>query len=121
MILYIYLYRNAAIVALMTTAAKSRRKSPRFKEVMPVSEARREFSTILKGFTDETQSEPVYIGAHRKPEAVLVPVSIWEYMLDLIDDIAIAKIIEERKDGPFIETTLEELAKEIGLGWPPKE
>lgn len=88
---------------------------------MPVSEARREFSTILKGFTDQTQSEPVYIGAHRKAEAVLIPVSIWEYMLDLIDDIAIAKIVEERKDGPFIKMTLEELAKEVGLEWPLKE
>ncbi len=105
----------------MTTAAKSKKKSPRFKEVMPVSEARREFSTILKGFTDQTQSEPVYIGAHRKAEAVLIPVSIWEYMLDLIDDIAIAKIVEERKDGPFIKMTLEELAKEVGLEWPLKE
>jgi antitoxin StbD len=105
----------------MATAAKSKKRTPRFKEVMPVSEARREFSTILKGFTDRTQSEPVYIGAHRKAEAVLIPVSIWEYMLDLIDDIAISKIVEERKDGPFVKTTLEELAKEIGLEWPLKE
>jgi PHD/YefM family antitoxin component YafN of YafNO toxin-antitoxin module len=102
----------------MATAAKSKKRTPRFKEVMPVSEARREFSTILKGFTDRTQSEPVYIGAHRKAEAVLIPVSIWEYMLD---HIAISKIVEERKDGPFVKTTLEELAKEIGLEWPLKE
>jgi antitoxin StbD len=105
----------------MTTATKSKKKSPRFKAVMPVSEARREFSTILKGFTDQTQSEPVYIGAHRKAEAVLIPVSIWECMLDLLDDIAIAKIVEERNDGPFVKTTLEELAKEVGLNWPLKE
>ena len=115
------MYKYAAIVPLMTTAAKSKKKTPRLKEVMPVSEARREFSTILKSFTDQSHSEPIYIGAHRKAEAVLIPVSIWEYMLDLIDDIAIAKIIEARKDGPFVEMTLEELAKEIGLGWPLKE
>ncbi len=105
----------------MTRAAKSKKKIPRFKEVMPVSEARREFSTILKSFTDQTQSEPVYIGAHRKAEAVLIPVSVWEYMLDLIDDIEIAKIARERGDSPYIETTLEDLAKDLGLKWPPKE
>jgi PHD/YefM family antitoxin component YafN of YafNO toxin-antitoxin module len=63
---------------------------------MPVAEARKEISTILKSFSDQTQSEPVYIGAHRKAEAVLVPVSVFEYMLDLLDDVAIAKIIAER-------------------------
>lgn len=105
----------------MTAAAKAKKNVPRLIEVMPVSEARREFSTILKGFTNKTQSEPVYIGAHRKAEAVLIPVSIWEYVLDLIDDIEIAKIVKERGDGPYIETTLEELAKEIGLKWPLKE
>jgi antitoxin StbD len=105
----------------MTTAAKSGKKVPRFKEVMPVSQARREFSTILKSFTDQTQSEPVYIGAHRKAEAVLIPVSVWEYMLDLIDDIEIAKIIRERGGSPYIETTIEDLAKDLGLKWPPKE
>ena len=115
------MYIYAAIVSLMTTAAKPKKKNPRFKEVLPVSEARREFSTILKGFTNQSHSEPVYIGAHRKAEAVLIPVSVWEYMLDLLDDIAIAKIVEERKDDPFVETTLEDLAKEIGVKWPPKE
>ncbi len=115
------MYIYAAIIPLMTTATKSKKKTPRFKEVMPVSEARREFSTILKGFTDKSHSEPVYIGAHRKAEAVLIPVSVWEYMLDLLDDSAIAKIVEEREDGPFVETTLEDLAKEIGVKWPPKE
>lgn len=105
----------------MSAAAKAKKNVPRLIEVMPVSEARREFSTILKGFTNKTQSEPVYIGAHRKAEAVLIPVSIWEYVLDLIDDIEIAKIVKERGDGPYIETTLEELAKETGLKWPLKE
>ena len=105
----------------MTTAAKAKKKVPRFKEVMPVSEARREVSTILKRLTDQTPSEPDYIGAHRKAEAVLIPVSVWEYMLDLIDDIEIAKIVRERGGSPYIETTIEDLAKDLGLKWPPKE
>jgi PHD/YefM family antitoxin component YafN of YafNO toxin-antitoxin module len=101
----------------MTTAAKAKKKVPRFKEVMPVSEARREFSTILKSFTDQTQSEPVYIGAHRKAEAVLIPVSVWEYMLDLIDDIAISRIIAERKGGETKIATFEEFQREMLAAW----
>jgi hypothetical protein len=42
-------------------------------------------------------------------------------MLDLIDDIEIAKIVKERGDGPYIETTMEDLAKDLGLKWPLKE
>ncbi|MDE3228186.1 MAG: hypothetical protein KGL47_06710 [Acidobacteriota bacterium] len=80
----------------MTTAAKLPTQPARHTAVMPVAEARKEISTILKSFSDQTQSEPVYIGAHRKAEAVLVPVSVFEYMLDLLDDVAIAKIIAER-------------------------
>ena len=59
--------------------------------------------------------------AHRKAEAVLIPVSVWEYMLDLIDDIEIAKIVRERGGSPYIETTIGDLAKDLGLKWPPKE
>lgn len=95
----------------MTTAARRDKKASRFTEVMPVSEARKEFSTILKGFSDETHREPVFIGAHRKAEAVLVPVSIWEEMLNYLDDIAITKIVEERKNGPFIEIPDGDIAK----------
>ena len=105
----------------MTTAANPRKKSPRHREVLPVSEARKEFSSILKSFSEEDQTEPVYIGAHRKAEAVLIPVSVWEEMLDLVDDLAISKIVKERGDGPFIRTSVAELAAEIGLDYPPQK
>jgi PHD/YefM family antitoxin component YafN of YafNO toxin-antitoxin module len=84
---------------------------------MPVAEVRKEISTILKGFTDQTQSEPVYIGAHRKAEAVLVPVSVFEYMLELLDDIAISKIIAERKGGETKTATFEEFQREMLAAW----
>jgi len=50
----------------------------RAQQVIPVSQARTDISTILASFTSSTSSEPVFIGAHRKAEAVLVPVSLWE-------------------------------------------
>ena len=110
-ILYIYLYRYTAIVRFMTAASKLPTSPARHTAVMPVAEARKELSTLLKGFSDQTQSEPVYIGAHRKAEAVLVPLSIWEQVLDFIDDLEIAKIVKERGDGPFEEIPADQFAE----------
>jgi hypothetical protein len=101
----------------MTTAAKVPSPTSRYTEVMPVAEVRKEISTILKGFTDQTQSEPIYIGAHRKAEAVLVPVSIFEYMLELLDDIAVSRIIAERKGGETKSATFEEFQREMLAAW----
>ena len=95
----------------MTTAAKLPTQPARHTAVMPVAEARKELSTLLKGFTDNHQTEPVYIGAHRKAEAVLVPLSLWEQVLDFIDDLEIARIIKERGDGPFEEIPADQFAE----------
>jgi hypothetical protein len=65
----------------------------RAQQVIPVSQARTDISTILASFTSSTSSEPVFIGAHRKAEAVLVPVSLWEEILDVFEDIEIGKIV----------------------------
>lgn len=94
----------------MTTAANPRIKTPRHREVLPVSEARKEFSSILKSFSDEDQTEPVYIGAHRKAEAVLISISAWEEVLDRLDEIEIEKIIHERRDGTFVRVPADEFA-----------
>lgn len=106
----------------MTTAAKLPTHPARHTAVMPVAEARKEISTILKSFTDQTQSEPIYIGAHRKAEAVLVPVSVFEYMLELLDDVAIAKVIADRTAshhrGKLSKTaTPEEFQKQALAAW----
>jgi PHD/YefM family antitoxin component YafN of YafNO toxin-antitoxin module len=95
----------------MTTAAKLPTQSARHTSVMPVAEARKELSTLLKRFTDNDHTEPVYIGAHRKAEAVLVPLSLWEQVLDFIDDLEIAKIVKERGDGPFEDIPAEQFAE----------
>jgi PHD/YefM family antitoxin component YafN of YafNO toxin-antitoxin module len=95
----------------MTAAVKLPTSPARHTTVMPVAEARKELSTLLKGFTDKTQSEPVYIGAHRKAEAVLVPLSIWEQLLDFIDDLEIAKIVKERGDRPFEEIPADQFSE----------
>lgn len=41
--------------------------------VVPVAEARAGLSSLLREFRDQPDAEPIVIGAHRRPEAVLVP------------------------------------------------
>ena len=41
--------------------------------VMSVADAREGFSRILRGFRHDFAPQPVIVGAHRKPEAVIVP------------------------------------------------
>jgi PHD/YefM family antitoxin component YafN of YafNO toxin-antitoxin module len=74
----------------------------RAQQVIPVSQARTDISTILDSFTSSTSSEPVFIGAHRKAEAVLVPVSIWEEILNVFEDIEIGNIIRARSQSKSI-------------------
>lgn len=42
-------------------------------EVVSVADAREGFSKILRGFRTDFDPTPVIVGAHRKPEAVIVP------------------------------------------------
>ncbi|MCU1413907.1 MAG: hypothetical protein JWN80_1247 [Microbacteriaceae bacterium] len=42
-------------------------------DVTTVADARAELSQILRTFRESPSAEPVVLGAHRKPEAVLVP------------------------------------------------
>jgi PHD/YefM family antitoxin component YafN of YafNO toxin-antitoxin module len=108
--MYRFKYIFSASLTAMTTAELKGPKSSRHAEVIPVTEARKEISTILKGFTEGTDIEPVYIGAHRKAEAVLISISAWEEVLNRLDEIEIEKIIRERRDGSFIRIPADEFA-----------
>lgn len=90
----------------------------RAQQVIPVSQARTDISTILKSFTSSTSSEPVFIGAHRKAEAVLVPVSLWEEILDVFEDIEIGKIVLDRASGISNRQPFEEIVKKLELKKP---
>jgi hypothetical protein len=90
----------------------------RAQQVIPVSQARIDISTILKSFTSSTSSEPVFIGAHRKAEAVLVPVSLWEEILNVFEDIEIGKIVLERASGTSNRQPFDEIVKKLELKKP---
>jgi antitoxin StbD len=51
-------------------------------QVLGTSEAREQLSEVLKRFRREgADAEPMLFGAHRKAEAVILPVALWEHML----------------------------------------
>ena len=55
-----------------------------FLTVRPVSEARSELSRALERFRREgAAAEPVIFGAHRKPEAVVIPFALYEQLVQM--------------------------------------
>lgn len=90
----------------------------RHQEVLPVSQARIELSSILNNFSTNQSAEPVFVGAHRKAEGVLIPISMWEDVLNTLEDIEIAKIIRQRKSDPRPEVPFEKIVKTLGLNIP---
>jgi hypothetical protein len=56
--------------------------------VLPTTEARDTLSKILARFRDEgPRATPVLFGDHRKPEAVVVPIELWDQVETMIMQI----------------------------------
>ena len=83
--------------------------------VIPSREIRTELPKALKRFRHEgITAAPVVFGAHRKPEAVIVPFELYVSLLPLIEDLKIAQTVRERTAaGPA--TPLEETAAKLGI------
>lgn len=93
----------------------------RTMNVIPSREARQHLGTMLKRFR-AGQWEPMYFGAHRKPEAVILPFDEYERLLDVQDAYAqqredeLADEVRRRlaSDTASVEMSLEELAGQLG-------
>lgn len=83
--------------------------------VLPSRELRTELPKVLDRFRHEGMgSQPVVFGAHRKPEAVVIPYDLYATLLPLIEDLEIAQIVRERTEaGPA--TPLAETAAKLGI------
>ncbi|MGH3799404.1 MAG: hypothetical protein ACRDTD_04575 [Pseudonocardiaceae bacterium] len=53
--------------------------------MIPTSEVRAALDKITKRF-DAGDTEPVFFGSHRRPQAVLVPIAVWEKLLEHAED-----------------------------------
>lgn len=83
--------------------------------VLPSREIRTELPKALERFRqDGIAAAPIVFGAHRKPEAVVIPFELYASLLPLIEDLEIAQIVRERTAaGPA--TPLEETAAKLGI------
>jgi len=65
--------------------------------VQTSADARRELSTVLKRFRkDGITAEPLVFGAHRKPEAAVIPYGLYERIARIIEDREIADLVRDR-------------------------
>jgi len=71
--------------------------------VIPTSEVRAALSKITKRF-DAGDTEPVFFGSHRRPQAVLVPIAVWEKLLEHAEDALDVDLVRRRlaDDRPWL-------------------
>ncbi|MGI9015986.1 MAG: hypothetical protein ACR2HR_02590 [Euzebya sp.] len=84
---------------------------------LPTTEARRDLNKTLKRFRQEgPTARPVLFGAHRRPEAVILPYEAYEVMQELIEDALIAAEVRKRdEDDDGKRITVDELADQLGI------
>ncbi|HLA33303.1 MAG TPA: type II toxin-antitoxin system Phd/YefM family antitoxin [Rhodocyclaceae bacterium] len=70
-----------------------------------VTELKRNFAGVLK----QADDRPVAILNHNRPEAYLLPAAQYERLMDRLEDLEDAKLVQERQAGPFIEVGVDEL------------
>lgn len=72
-----------------------------------ITELKKNPSALIK----ESGGDPIAILNHNRPSAYLVPVDTFEAMIDILEDIELGNIIEERKSemAEAVEVKLDEL------------
>jgi antitoxin StbD len=65
--------------------------------VLPSGDARTALPEALRRLRAEgLAAEPIVFGAHRKPEAVVIPFELYAQLLPVIEDLEIAQLVRER-------------------------
>ena len=66
--------------------------------VVTTGEARDALHQIAKRF-DAGEGEPVYFGSHRRAQGVIVPVEVWEKLLEHAEDEVDLALVQRRLSG----------------------
>lgn len=74
-------------------------------KTVSVTELKRNLASILTQAGDD----PVAVLNHNKPEAYLLSAALYERLLQRIEDLEDAQLVQERQDGPFVEVDLRDL------------
>lgn len=85
--------------------------------VETITDARRHLTKHVGRFRkDGLGAEPVVFGDHRKPEAVVVPFELYELLMDVAEDVAIAERIQKRDASDTGERrSLADVAGKLGI------
>jgi antitoxin StbD len=87
-----------------------------FQQVVATSEARVGLSQTLERFRrDGASAEPTVFGGHRRPEGVILPFEMYERILSLLEDIAIAESVRKRLANPAESLPIEQLLGDLGF------
>lgn len=81
------------------------------------TEARRDLTKAVERFRREgPDAEPVIFGSHRKPEAAVIPYRAYELLVELAEEVAVARRVRERdaRDSGR-RWTLSQVAEEFGV------
>jgi hypothetical protein len=65
-------------------------------EVVPTAEARADFLGYVRGFREDPNADPVVVGAHRRPEAVMLSYQAYLALLERVEDAEIRDLVTER-------------------------
>jgi antitoxin StbD len=86
------------------------------QQVIATSEAREGLSRTLERFRREgVTAEPTVFGGHRRPEGVILPFEMYERILSLLEDIAIAETVRTRLENPAASLPIEQLLGDLGF------
>lgn len=70
-----------------------------------VTELKRNFAAMLSS----AQSSPIAVLNHNKPAAYLLSARHYEHLLAQLEDVRDRETVMARKEGPFVEVSLDEL------------
>ncbi|WP_321401950.1 type II toxin-antitoxin system Phd/YefM family antitoxin [Maridesulfovibrio sp.] len=74
-------------------------------KTVSVTELKRNLASIL----DRAGNDPVAVLNHNKPEAYLLSAASYERLLERLEDLEDARLVQERADGPFVEVSIDDL------------
>lgn len=85
--------------------------------VETISDARKRLTGHVARFRSEgVDAEPVIFGDHRQPEAALIPYEMFQLLLDVAEDVAIAQRLRERTASDIgHRTSLGRVAADFGI------
>ena len=76
-------------------------------KTVSVTELKRSYLSVLR--QAEEESAAVAVLNNNRPEAYLVPAEEYQRLLERLEDLEDTILVLERKDGPFVEVSLDDL------------